>query len=972
MELKKLKLMEVPEIKPINVPKRQSLQEWHFANGSVPERYKGNPHAWHKKVQRLAEGGSVYNTQPDMNDGGQIIPEQHMGRGGAAKAKPFKASDLAEPFTEGLFPMIYGGAKGTVAGLAGLPGELESLARAGYNYGSRLSPQAPLSRETFFPTIEEVSRALPSTGRKIEEPYTKLGENMLSGLVNPAAVYRTGARGVNALRPTLGNVTDRYMTEMGMMPGVAPKGTPAPKGESPIIVTTKAEREHQGALRPDKSPKRGKTSEELTKAQNKQLSSEQKEVLEKYKQKYPDFASSVQFMTPQEVSKIIASNQGVQEVDRLLKILPQAKEISSITKAGQAKQGWYRASTQALIDVFGDDAPRFASLLAAMSPQTSVEMNLLNTLNTWKNWEAAGRPTQPAAIKAIMGQSVLGNKGEESVLQAWQNNATRALSSPDPTKVTLSGPKVDSFYRNLSDDVYRVTNDAWMANGLGVDQGLFSGSPTAKQLLGGDPGLTPGYISTNARMREAGQQSKMYPSEAQETAWSFFMPLYEMQAATGLGARDILQKGLLRPEHIRGTPDFSTLLNSPQYKDILESAGYGRELSALKPHEWPEPKFRLSTSEQEEVLRAAKRLEELKANRGRETGAKTISLPKSYNESPSTGYAFATPEYIPGVGTGHLEGLIDAPIGTRENFSNKAAMAFKNIQGRDLLQGSQQGLHPLQVRSGLGAFRPEGGIPFGGNIRQAPTTNRFQMETQPMYPTGAEVPIVETKNIPNVPDPDIPQYIKDQLTAVEALRGSMTAQRGSPWNLQIPYEHGESFYVPLKKKIGRDEMGASASLQEGDTAIADTGRGASVLNFGDRFTKKEKDLIAQRLGGTEHFPTKNISDYVDYSNEWLQPPGSGAVTRKMLSQTGKLKPEDLNALSNAAKDPAGLLHDLYEQSSRTRNEPTREDLMRLLKTIRDKGLPGVAAGLAAGEAFPAGQPKKKGGLAVLRRSRGRA
>ena len=223
MELKKLKLMEVPEIKPINVPKRQSLQEWHFANGSVPERYKGNPHAWHKKVQRLAEGGSVYNTQPDMSDGGQIIPEQQMARGGAAKAKPFKASDLAEPFTEGLFPMIYGGAKGTVAGLAGLPGELEALARAGYNYGSRLSPQAPLSRETFFPTIEEVSRALPSTGRKIEEPYTKLGENMLSGLVNPAAVYRTGARGVNALRPTLGNVTDRYMTEMGMMPGVVPK-----------------------------------------------------------------------------------------------------------------------------------------------------------------------------------------------------------------------------------------------------------------------------------------------------------------------------------------------------------------------------------------------------------------------------------------------------------------------------------------------------------------------------------------------------------------------------------------------------------------------------------------------------------------------------------------------------------------------------------------------------------------------------
>jgi hypothetical protein len=76
-------------------------------------------------------------------------------------------------------------------------------------------------------------------------------------------------------------------------------------------------------------------------------------------------------------------------------------------------------------------------------------MNLLNTLNTWKNWTAAGRPTEAKTIKEIMGRSVSGTKGEESVLEAWQNNAVRSLSASDPTKVTLSGPKVDSFYRNL-------------------------------------------------------------------------------------------------------------------------------------------------------------------------------------------------------------------------------------------------------------------------------------------------------------------------------------------------------------------------------------------------------------------------------------------------------------------------------------------------------------------------------------------
>ena len=234
-----------------------------------------------------------------------------------------------------------------------------------------------------------------------------------------------------------------------------------------------------------------------------------------------------------------------------------------MAKLGDPKRGWYRASTQAIMDVFGPDAPRFASLLAAMSPQTSVESNLINTLNTWKNWTAAGRPTDAKAIRQIMGSSVQGTKGEESVLEAWAANASRVLSADDPLKVTLSGPKVDSFYRNLADDVYRVTNDAWMAGGLGVGQELFSGSPTAVQLMRGDPGLTPGYIGTSARVREAGQMANMLPSEAQETTWSVYMPLYEKQAQTGLGARDIIQRGLLTPDVIRGTPDFATLLKNP-------------------------------------------------------------------------------------------------------------------------------------------------------------------------------------------------------------------------------------------------------------------------------------------------------------------------------------------------------------------------------------------------------------------------
>lgn len=734
----------------------------------------------------------------------------------------------------------------------------------------------------------------------------------------------------------------------------------AQKATQPILPLPDARpRELTGLFRPDVDPVRGQTSRELLRAQSKALTDEQKEVLENLKNRFPNFAESVKFMTPQEVGKILSNPQGVQEVNRLLEVLPQAKQLSSVAKAGKAKKGWYRASTQALIDVFGNDAPRFATLLASLSPQTSVEMNLLNTLNVWKNWTAAGRPTDPAQIKQIMGQSVAGTKGEQSVLDAWTNNAIRSLTTKDPARVTLSGPKVDSFFRNLADDVYRVTNDAWMASGLGVGQDLFSGAPTASQIARGDPGLTPGYIATSARMREAGQMANMLPSEAQETTWSVFMPLYEMQRSTGLPAREILDRGLLTPQAIRGTPDFSTLLQDPKYRSILEQGGYGQQLSALKPYQWADPTMNLSLADQRELERVAKRLEGLKEGRERESRAKVFSMPSG---RPESGFAYETPEYIPGRGVGHLEELIDLPLGSREHFSSRAAGAFKDLQGRDVLQRSL-GLPAIETRSMTGAFRPPGEIPYAsGRLGGETIPGRLPMEVQPGFAMGVEVPILQSSL-------DIPKGTKQKLSAAAGVRGAMTAQLGSPWNLQIPTSRGSGLFVPLENKVAQENMQLSGALMNPSTeALADTGKGVAMLNWGDKLSDADARLIARRLGGTEAVRTKNVSDYIDYSQEWNQPPGSGAVTRKMLGLVDELNKADIEAFSRATQEPAGKLYDLYEQIKRTRGYATREDLMHLLKTLRDKGIPGVITGLAAGEAFAAPEEKKAvGGLASLQR-----
>ena len=125
-------------------------------------------------------------------------------------------------------------------------------------------------------------------------------------------------------------------------------------------------------------------------------------------------------------------------------------------------------------------------------------------------------------------------------------------------------------------------------------------------------------------------------------------------------------------------------------------------------------------------------------------------------------------------------------------------------------------------------------------------------------------------------------------------------------------------------------------------------------------------LITNRLGGTDYVPTKNISDYVDYTGEWLGPQGSGAATRKMLGNFDRLSAANQSALSEASKVPAEELYSLYETAAKSKNYQTRDDLMNLLRVLSTKGLPGVVAGLAAGEAFPAEESKMHGGFVALR------
>lgn len=267
-----------------------------------------------------------------------------------------------------------------------------------------------------------------------------------------------------------------------------------------------------------------------------------------------------------------------QKLVDIFKSLPKDVDFADAARAGEAKRGWYESAVKALRQVFGDvDAPRFAALLAATSPQVGVQLNLQNAAGIWAAWDAAGRPTSKQAINNIMNETL---GGPQSVLNAWRNNTVRALSAEDPHTVTLSGPKVNSFMRNLMGDTQEVTNDTWMANFAAIQQTVFSGSATKT-----GPGKRPGYLAYIAKIRRVAEKLGWTPAEVQETIWSWTKTAYELADVAGetRSVEELVRAGEITDARVAGASDFATMLkeNAP-IRNILEAAGYGDQIKALE------------------------------------------------------------------------------------------------------------------------------------------------------------------------------------------------------------------------------------------------------------------------------------------------------------------------------------------------------------------------------------------------------
>lgn len=255
-----------------------------------------------------------------------------------------------------------------------------------------------------------------------------------------------------------------------------------------------------------------------------------------------------------------------------------AETIATAALGGQAKRDWYKNYAQEAAKLFGEETPRFNTLLAATSPRADPRDNLLKSLHLWGAWREAGSPTNPKKIQQILEQEAAA--GRVKSFRTHDINAIRALSHPDPgTREKVlgnegGGYKTDNYRQNLNGHFDRVTNDMWQALLGGIPHGDISGR-------GGYAGLTAKTRQATDilnRTREKGERP-WDPSDVQAASWSFIRTLARMQARSRVehGQVPLGQvESLAATTHrdIKSTSDYLTLLRSdPHVGQLFQRAG---------------------------------------------------------------------------------------------------------------------------------------------------------------------------------------------------------------------------------------------------------------------------------------------------------------------------------------------------------------------------------------------------------------
>lgn len=314
--------------------------------------------------------------------------------------------------------------------------------------------------------------------------------------------------------------------------------------------------------------------------------------------------------------------------------------------------------------------------------------------------------------------------------------------------------------------------------------------------------------------------------------------------------------------------------------------------------------------------------------------------------------AFGTYEATPGPGIGHLPDLPTADYAERAAFAADPRSSWRDPTSmRDIIYDA------------LGMW-------------QRPTqeiTGLFHGQTNPAQ---AARPLVSL-----TPEKEVAPISRSMLNTAEGLRAYLDAQIAGAWHMPIGTaepKQSTSLRFPLQDKMTPEQIIDMSKRMEawGLGDVVDTGQGATVTNFYPGPPPAEELAKRMRAAGPQG-PAADILPGIEpqrvkvegslappvegaegYSKAWMEPQGSGAVTRELQNLLNDpnvpnaLKRLDTQEIRNAAL--ARLERDA-EYASRT-GQPVREDVQLARKIISQSGLPGLFDALAKGAPLPAIAP----------------
>jgi hypothetical protein len=342
-------------------------------------------------------------------------------------------------------------------------------------------------------------------------------------------------------------------------------------------------------------------------------------------------AQAWEFMTPEAARAFGKTEKTFGKFMDMIRKGPLGRELASGAVAFESARDWYKNSAEALVEMFGEDAPRFTAVLAALSPRTTVPEDFKGALLFWEQYQEAldmGRTidrdwvqTTLESIKHPAGTSMDPPFNDAVVIASTGlNNVVRALTSSDPVLDYLSGPKVNAFYNNLLQYTDRVTIDTWSAKYLGLNPArlegrtltlnelatpefrLFTDSDQARQLpveelnarraeegkkplkqgegdaAGSISTVSPGYAAGEIPHQAAADiltqltDRRWTGPEVQETNWSGFKTLDEWKQSEFDNMYDLWKSGQVTPADVAAAPSFDQLAHEPGFPDLIERA----------------------------------------------------------------------------------------------------------------------------------------------------------------------------------------------------------------------------------------------------------------------------------------------------------------------------------------------------------------------------------------------------------------